>query len=255
MSKTLSLVVFLLALVAFAPAQTTTCNADRVFSAGTGDFAMQFCVTDNGNIAQYATPLANEHILTGTVGEGAGFCDVTGQLGTSVEYYDYAGGGATTNWDNPSIDQPGGPNTFPLTITRKTNDGLWKLVQTFSQVVGDRAVKIKMELHNLTAVDRVVNLIRYADIDASGKSRNTFLATPFTAIADAFANVGVELRDAGHSPSVPIVQKVSGGPSPCTPDANAASAVFTGNGSLVLNYNRTVPKNGSKIVTVLYRPI
>lgn len=256
MSKALSLVVTLLALIALsslASAQTTTCDPSRVFSAGTGDFAMQFCVTDNGNIAQYATPLANEHILGGTIGEGYGICDEFDPA-APVEYYDYAGGGAI-NFDPPTVDQPGGPNTLPLTITRLTFDGLWKLSQTFTQNIPDRAIKIKMEVKNLTAKDRAVNLVRYADIDASSKSRNTFLVTPFSALADAFSDVGVQLRDAGHGSTVPIVQTVSGGPSPCTPDANAATSVFTGNGSLILNYNRTVPKNGSKTVTVLYRPI
>jgi hypothetical protein len=253
MSKALSLTIVFLALVAFVPAQTTTCQS--TFSAGTGDFAMQFCVTENGNIAQYSTPLANEHLLTGTIGEGYGLCDVTGDINNNpVEYYDYAGGGAI-NWDPPTVNQPGGPNTFPLTITRLTSDGLWKLIQTFTQNVPDRAVKIKMELKNLTAKDRAVNLLRYADIDANGLAINNFQATFFSAFAAKINQVGIQLRDAGHSPNNPFVQNIPGVPSPCTPDANAAGAPFAGNGSLELVYKRTVPKNGSKTVTVLYRPI
>jgi hypothetical protein len=255
MSKPLSLVVTLLALIALSSlvsAQTTTCQS--TFTAGSGDFAMQFCVTENGNIAQYATPLADEHILTGTIGEGYGICDVN-DPGGQVEYYDYAGGGATANWETPTIDQPNGANTFPLTITRKTSGGVWKLVQTFSQSVADRAIKIKMDLHNLTGDNRAVNLVRFADINANGQATNNSLATPFSALAIRFNQVGIELRDAAHSPHETFVQRVPSGPSPCTPDANAVLSRFAGDGSLELNYNRTVPKNGSKTVTVLYRPI
>jgi hypothetical protein len=253
MSKVLSLAVFLLALIALAPAQTTTCQS--TFSAGTGDFAMQFCVTENGNIAQYSTPLANEHLLGGTIGEGYGICDLTGDSAGPVEYYDYAGGGATSNWKVSTVDQPGGANTFPLTITRETTDGLWLLTQTFSQNIGERAVKVQMQLRNESGSKRDAYLLRYADIDANGLKINNFQATLFSAFGAKINQVGIQLRDWAHGANTPIVQNVTGGPSPCTPDAHAATAPFSANGSLELLYELTVPQHSSKTVKVLYRPI
>lgn len=253
MSKAVSLVFVFLALTALissASAQaTTTCGS--TFNSGAGLFSLQFCVTDNGNVARFATPIGIEHIRTGTIGEGYGICDVS----SGVEYADYSGGGATNNWLAPVITQPGGPNTFPLTIGRTTSDGIWQLRQTFTRSVGDRAVKIKMELFNQTAVSRAVNLLRYADADANGLVNNVFQATVFSAFASNINQVGVQLRDAGKQVNTPIVQTIPGVPRPCTPGANAAGLSFVGNGSLELVYQLTVPKNGKKTINVLYRPI
>jgi hypothetical protein len=251
-SKLVSLALVLLALMAFssfASAQATTVCQSTFASPG-GLFSLQFCVTGNGNIAQYATPIGLEHIRTGTIGEGYGICDLT----SGVEYADYSGGGATANWLAPVINQPGGPNTFPLSIFRTTSDGVWQLRQTFTRSVGDRAVKIKMELFNQTAVARSVNLLRYADLDANAQPANMFQATVFSATASNINQVGIQLRDAGKKLNTPIVQTIPGGPQPCTPAANASGTAFVGNGSVELVYQLTVPKNNKKTVTVLYRP-
>jgi hypothetical protein len=250
MTKAVSLIVVLLALAAFAPAQATTV-CQSTFTSGTAPFSLQFCVTDNGNIAQLATPVGLEHIRTGTIGEGYGICDTT----SGLEYADFSGGGATANWLPPNITQPGGPNTFPLTIGRTTSDGIWQLRQTFTRSVGDRAVKIKMELLNQTAVNRSVNLLRYADVDVNALALNAFQATLFSAFAANINLVGIQLRDVGHGLNTPVVQTVPGVPRPCTPFANAAGAAFVGNGSLELVYTLTVPKNNKKTVSVLYQPI
>jgi hypothetical protein len=253
MSKAVSLLFVLLALIALASSAsaqaTTTCAS--TFNSGVGLFSLQFCVTDNGNIARYATPAAIEHIRTGTIGEGYGICDV----GSGVQYADFAGGGATNNWLAPVVTQPGGPNTFPLTIGRTTSDGIWQLRQTFTRSVGDRSVKIKMELFNQTAVSRAANLLRYADVDANGLVNNAFQATVFSAFASNINQVGVLLRDAAKQLNTPIVQTIPGVPQPCAPGANAAGAGFAGNGSLELVYQLTVPKNGKKTVNVVYQPI
>jgi len=250
MTKAITLAFILLALATMASAQATTV-CQSTFTSGAGLFSLQFCVTDNGNIAQLSTPVGVEHIRTGTIGEGYGICDTT----TGVEYADYSGGGATANWLPPVITQPGGANTFPLTIGRTTSDGIWQLRQTFTRNVGDRAVKIKMELFNQTAVTRTANLVRYADVDANGAAANAFQATLFSAYAANINLVGIQLRDVAHGANTPVAQNVPDVVRPCTPFANAAGAAFVGNGSLELLYTLSVPKNSKKTINVMYLPI
>lgn len=248
MSKAVCLALTLLALIALsnlASAQATT-NCAFPAVSGAGNFFLGYCVSVNGNIVLLETPVANENIRTGTIGEGYGICDPT----TGVEYADYAGGNATNNWLPPVL-----LSASPLTIGRTTSDGIWQLKQTFTRNVADRAVKIKMELINQTAVARDAVLLRYADIDANGLNNNLFQATMFSASASNINQVGIQLKDGAHGANTPIVQTIPGVPQPCTPAVNAAGAAFVGNGSLELVYQLTVPKNGKKTVNVVYRPM
>ncbi|MBI3475820.1 MAG: hypothetical protein HY010_08810 [Acidobacteria bacterium] len=251
MTKTLSLVVTLLALMALtslASAQATTV-CQSTFTAGAGLFDFKFCVTGNGNISQYATPSAIEHIGTGS--EGYGICDVA----SGVEYADYAGGGATFNWLNSVVTQPNGPNTFPLTVFRTTSDGLWQIRQTFTRDVPSRAVKIQMELINQTAVSKSAYLVRFADVDVEGGKSNLFQSTAFSAFGSNFLGVGIQLRDSAKAHPLSLVQNVPAGVHPCNYTGSMSTGAFTGNGSLAIAYILTVPKNGKKTVTAVYRPI
>jgi hypothetical protein len=64
----------------------------------------------------------------------------------------------------PVIDQPNGPNTFPLTITRPTADGIFSLAQTFSWDTVEKDVSISATVTNLTATaGSGVRLVRYFD--------------------------------------------------------------------------------------------
>jgi hypothetical protein len=251
MSKSVSLALTLLALIALSSLSSAKTACQSIFSAGSGTFAMQFCVTENGNITQYATPTSSEHFSSQS--EGYGVCDNTGDIhGNPVNYYDYAAGGAL-HWDTATVDQPGGANTFPLTITRNSSDGLWKLVQTFSQSAKDRAVKIRMDLTNNSTIDRQVSILRFADIDANGLTSNDFEASLFSSFAGNQDQVGIQLRDWANVANVPFVLSVPDAPKPC--NFAASTVQFSGNGSLGLLYNRTIKAQSSKTVKVQYRPI
>ena len=110
-----------------SPAATDICAS--TFTSGSGQTFLKFCVTVNGNITQLESPSGTEFIREGSFAEGYGVCDVN----ANKQYYDYADGGDSGNWGAPVITQPGGANTFPLTIKRTTTDGLFTLTQLFSR--------------------------------------------------------------------------------------------------------------------------
>src|SRR5262249_39740141 len=138
-----------------------TSDCQSTFTSGSGLTFMEFCVTQNGNITEFQSPQGVEHIREGSFGEGYGICD----FDNLNRYYDYADFGDTGNWLDPVLKQPNGPNTFPLTITRTTADGVFTLTQVFSQTPGERIVKVAMTLKNQTAASRDFALVRFADID------------------------------------------------------------------------------------------
>jgi hypothetical protein len=117
-----------------------------------------FCVTQNGNIEQFFFPAGVSQIFT----DGYGICDFTT---AETSYYD-DGDQDSGNWLNPTVSEPNGANTFPLTITRTTSDGIWTIKQAFSRNTADAYVKVVITWTNNTAVGRVAFFTRYVDIDA-----------------------------------------------------------------------------------------
>jgi hypothetical protein len=242
----LSLVVTLLALIAassLASAQVPPCTT-------LSGSAFSYCVSDTGNVVQMETPLGTQHLSTVSPEEGYGVCDVE----TGVRYFDYNDG--AHNWQNHATVL----STSPLSIGRTTSDGLWQLVETFTTSKSDSSIKIKMELINQAAINKRALLVRYANVNVNGSSSDFLLATTVSAdaidTADPPASPGMQLRDVkGAGPNVlPLVQKVSTGPDPCAPTANSGNPFVLTDGSLELVYAATVPKNGSKTFTALYRP-
>jgi hypothetical protein len=152
---------------------TDVCQS--TFTSGSGISYMKFCTTQNGNVAKYESPSTFNQLHQG--GEGYGLCDVTNG---NVGYYDWGVYG-DSGWQAATITQPNGPNTFPLTITRTTTDGVWTLKQVFSRNTATPAVKVTMTLTNKSAVTRQVYLSRFADVDADGQSVNWFDGTGFSA--------------------------------------------------------------------------
>jgi hypothetical protein len=264
MSKSVSLVIILLALVAFgslASAQTKDTSCATPFSGGgSGIFQFNYCVSPNGNIVQMETPAGFQHLAPGHLSEGYGLCDVT----AGIEYFDYGDGGVSSGnfWLAPVV-----LSTSPLVIGRKTNDGIWQLRQTFTTNAADSSIKIKMDVINQTALRRDATLVRYSDVNVNLNGlTDLFQATLLSAAAsDLFGtprSPGMQLRDAGHGTPTPHVQNVQPGPSPCNTFVHVKEPFFAGPGSLMLVYGEptsstgviSVPANGTKTATALYRP-
>lgn len=212
---------------------------------------MSFCITANGNVLNFTAPQGFTQQFNR---EGYGACDFFN--GNPVSYTDEAAND-TGNWLNPTISQPNGPNTFPLTITRLTSDGIWQLKQTFSQNTSDRYVKVVMALTNKSAVSRNANLIRYMDVDADGSSSgDIFVAGVFSTMgltsAQNTINHGVVLAAVPSSfTSVGFIVN-AGGFDACGSGVNPSP--FTGDGALLYQWLLgSVGPGGTKTVTFEYR--
>jgi hypothetical protein len=246
MSKGLSLVVTLLALIAFAGLASAQVPPCTTLPAGTDS---EFCVTDNGNTV-IMKMLGHQQLSSLIPGEGYGICDHF----SGIEYYDYSdGGGVSTNW-KPAVLL----SSTPLVIGRKTDDGIWELRQTFT-TSADGSIKVKMDLNNQTGVNRKATLVRYANVSVDGTASDAFVATSLSAVAsdtaDPVVSPGIQLLNASKLAGIPLVQKVTSGPHPCTPEADNAGPFALTDGSLELYFDQfTVRRNGVKSATLVYRP-
>lgn len=233
-----------------------TSNCQSIFTSGNGPTFMQFCVTQNGNVTEFQSPVGVEHIREGGIIEGYGICDFT----NLNRYFDWAEGGDSGNWLNPVRTQPHGANTFPLKITRTTSDGIFTLTQTFSQNPGERIVRVAMSLKNDTAVPRDFALVRSADIDANNANGGDFVNTFDFDHESAWGyNAGFNLYGLmlGSVPTnlgeFAFAQNSADPPDPCQPVDALATTPFVGDGSVGIDWNGTIPPGKSVAFTGEYK--
>jgi hypothetical protein len=84
---------------AAGPYSSTTCSF--TYSSGDDNKFMKYCVTANGNIAQFENPIAHEYIATTRIGEGYGVCDVDASWRRSCFFCGFSGRfgvGETSGW-------------------------------------------------------------------------------------------------------------------------------------------------------------
>lgn len=231
---------------------TTTC--DVTYSSGTGTNATKFCVTVNGNITQFSVA-GEEMIAVGAIQEGYGFCD----LNSGIGYYDYAFNDSG-NWGSPAFTHSGNV----VTVTRLTNDGIWQLKQTITNLpanaTGPGSAKVSMALKNLSGVTRGVYLVRYADVDANSDIfDNDFDYTSQTAygLEPGFSRGLSTTNNTFNSAiyQVAFTQDVSYGPDPCSPGSNVAPEPFNGDGSIAQYWSFSVAHNATKTLVSTYKPI
>jgi len=224
---------------------TITCQS--IFLSGSGNSYLNFCVTQNGNISTLESPQTFSQIYLGA--EGYGICDTTtGKVG----YNDWGRYGDSGNWLDPSIVQPNGVNTFPLTITRTTSDGVWSLKQVFSRNTTTPSVKVTMTLRNNSAVPRVVYLERFADVDADGAPGSNRFDGDKNA-SWGHLDHGVMLRAASgtHNMSGFVVPALAQDPCALTPQ----SLPFIGDGAAMYDWEfNPIGAQSSQSVIIEYRP-
>jgi hypothetical protein len=140
------------------PADLST-NSVAQFSCHTLGSGETVCFSDHGNVSRFTSPGGFEHIALGFIGEGYALC-------SSTAIHGYDAGAMEGGFGRPTIVQPKGPNTFPLTITRDTTDGFFRLQQVFSRDTAEKDVTITMKLTNLTgSTVSGVQVVRYFDGD------------------------------------------------------------------------------------------
>ncbi|HEX3033904.1 MAG TPA: hypothetical protein VHT73_02070, partial [Thermodesulfobacteriota bacterium] len=153
-------IVVLLMLATYELSMANT-SCHTTLSSGSGANFMKICISNHGNPVQFESPKNFEHIRLGSIGEGYVVCS---NLTSVVHGYD--AGFAESGFGPPTINQPNGSNTLPLTITRDTTDGVFRLKQTFSRDSNEKDVTITMTLTNISSSNRSdVILDRYFDGD------------------------------------------------------------------------------------------
>jgi hypothetical protein len=156
--RKLSWVLTVLAVLSFTGLYA---NADSTcfstYISGTGPTYLNFCISQDGNIASFESP----RFSTELVGEeGYAVASKCGTLTATTHGAD--AGFAEGGFGTPTIVQPNGSNTFPLTIMRDTTDGVFRLKQSFSRDTTEKDVTITMTLTNLsTSAVSNVFLTRY----------------------------------------------------------------------------------------------
>jgi hypothetical protein len=258
----LSLAVFGFGLAAFgqttqrvsqspSPSSAGTCQS--IYTSGFGLTFFQFCVTANGNIAEFHSPAGWEHIAVGNPGEGYGVCDND----TKVRYYDYVGDSG--NWNNAVITQPGGPNTFPLKVTRTSSDGVFTLTQAFSSSPNERIAKISMTLKNNASSPKTFILVRFANVNANNGEDGTF-NNDFDSGGDSAwvyngGQFGVRLSTVPTAlEHAAFVDMTNDGPDPCAPGSSSPPRQpYFGDGGVVMAYVLALPAGKSNTVSVEYK--
>jgi hypothetical protein len=237
---------------------------------GTGPNLLKFCISNHGNVVQFESPAGAEHINVAPVGEGYIACSKAPTTGDIVAV-GFDAGFAEENWGAPTITQPNGPNTFPLTITRETTNpqpsvfGQFRLKQVFSRDTNEKDLTITATLTNLLSVAREeVFLSRYYDADvngtiadSSGQSADSVwahdsAALSLTALTFAVPHGVSREKYANWDPNGPGVSSKHGrfACRTFTSDPPLAGADYVGWVTYSLG---TLKANGSKTVKFVYR--
>jgi hypothetical protein len=230
----------------------TTCAFN--LSSGSGHGLTTYCVTNNGNIAQFAAN-GTEFINTGgPVIEGYGMCDATNP--PFVNYFDYAYSDSG-NWNAATATITG----TTVKVTRTTADGIWQLVQTITEMKGSPmsygSARITTAIKNLSTIERFPVVFRYAQVGGVFFDYDT---TPTTAFAMTPSENGPGLSLAAAfitNPadfSIARVSTVPAAPIPCAIN-NFSSTFFEGNGGIGQQYDLDIRPLHTFTITATYKPI
>jgi hypothetical protein len=227
------------------------------FSSGSGHTLTQYCLTENGNIVQFSNPgniqFFNKNTVSSPVSEGYGLCDFQ----APDPYYDYASD--SRGWGPTVISRQ---SAKTMQFVRKTEDGLWELTQSLTQVdaspTSPGSVRVVMTLRNLSGDERTVVLVRHANVNVNRISTDDrFYATRnFAYGAEPGLSFGLGLTtntfdfNAGG-----LTQSVPQGPNPCAVTENANFDQFAGDGSIGMVYSMTIPAGTSQTVQMTYKPL
>ncbi len=241
--------------------QPETGNCAFTFSSGSGHGATQYCVTANGNIAQFAMTGLNlipSEMFSGVApaSEGYGICDTN----TLTSYYDYSRADSG-NWNTAAVTS----TAKSVTVTRTTADGVWRIVQTITQKKASRmlygAVEIKMAITNQSQADKIIIVYRHANIDAYGSPFNDFDTSETSAFGFLSGTGGVSSTASFVTTAFDFhfsfLQTNPDGPIPCTPlgQQGGQQSFFEGDGSVDHYFNLDILPGRTKTVTVSYQGI
>jgi hypothetical protein len=230
------------------------------FSSGSGQSLTTYCVTQNGNIAEFSANGTEFINSPGPAIEGFGMCDNTA-IGSSLDYFDYASSDSG-NW-NPATATLNGTT---VVVNRTTTDGHWQLTQTITDMKAFRgaygSARVTMAIKNLSNIERFLVAFRYAQVNPAPFPFADFDTTPTTALAMTPSAGGPGLSSTGTfiiSPtntdfSVARVFQTTTPPDPCGIN-NVSTTFFEGTGGILQNYSLDIKPNATRTISMTYRPI
>ena len=161
------------------------------YTTGAGLTSLSFCITITGNIMQLQNPAGVYYISS----EGYALCSSYDPSDTAPLPVAYDAAYFESDWGEPTITQPNGPNTFPLTIVRVSTGG-FSLKQTFTRDTSEDDITITMTLANQSGSTRYnVRLDRYLDADASNTTSNIYGRTADNMYAYVDGGYGIMMGD------------------------------------------------------------
>lgn len=237
-----------------------TDDCSYTFTSGTGDAYLQFCVTVNGNIAEFQSPEGVEQIRQGSVGEGYGVCDES----TQTSYEDFAEI-ASSNWNAPVLVSQ---TATMVKIERTTTDNLFILTQIITMVPGTPPyARVEMQLKNNSSGGKQAILVRWADSDPDNATADGYSQNLDSTNDSAFAWIsydsgsgndpyGLMIQNAGN-PSVTNTLRAGFAypsampPNPCSVGIISGSPVLDTDGSIAYAYDLEMRED--QTVTVFNR--
>jgi hypothetical protein len=234
---------------ALADPDNTSCF-DTFSSSASGE-NFRICLSRHGNLMRLESPLGFEHIRVGTFLEGYSLCQQNVLSGYDVGFVE-------VGFDNGTVSQPGGAGTLPLIVTRDTNDGLFRLIQTINWNPAEKEVTIEMQVKNVSGVQQVdVSLIRIVDFDVDGDVFNHWAKAFNTVFAwrDAFdwGSASHQLNLAAATPKFFHFPDVTGFDIDCIPSSAEQTPTFGDFVGRMTYFLGTINDNKSKRVTYIYR--
>jgi hypothetical protein len=193
-------------------------------------------ISVHGNVIRFTSPVGFEHIRNGTFGEG--YLISNFDPSEFVHGYDFADYGEA-GFGGAIINQPNGANTLPLTITRTTTNGRFRLTQKYAFDKKENECLITMTVRNNgPGVIRNVWLQRFAEFDVDGNVSgftDNFSRTRDAVSADKTGGSGMLLQALSTNGHVTIVDDTveattfgSGIASPASLDGVARVVYFLG---------------------------
>jgi len=143
--------------------QSTTVKAS--FASGSGANFLGVKVSNHGNLLSFESPAGQEAVFSGH--EGYAVCSNFTQ---TVHGHDT--GDVESGFGPPTFSQPNGTGTFPLTVTRNTTDGKFRLKQVWNKPdATEKDVTVTMTLTNISSASiNNVFLSRSGDFDVGTSS-------------------------------------------------------------------------------------
>jgi hypothetical protein len=144
-------------------AVTSQCFTSGDPTGANGVTFFKVCISSHGNISIFESPAGKIHLQTR---EGYALCSNDESI-----VHGFDAGTAEQGWGEPAITQPN-PGKLPLTIVRVSQDGMFRLTQTFTMDGPAREVIVVMTVKNLSAATiSGMYLDRYFDGDLDGDAQ------------------------------------------------------------------------------------